>query len=47
MNKEQLENIMATACMNVDKLERIGIKLNDSEKNIVKGVLYSLYHAIY
>lgn len=47
MNKGELENIIATACKNVDKLERIGLKLNYSEKNIVKGVLYSLYYAIY
>lgn len=47
MNKEELKNIIATACNNVDKLERIGLNLNDSEKNIVKGILYSLYNAIY
>ena len=47
MDKEELETIIYTACNNVDKLERVGIKLNDSEKNIVKGILYSLYYAIY
>lgn len=47
MDKEELKTILSTACYNVDKLERVGIKLNDSEKNIVKGVLYSLYYAIY
>lgn len=47
MEKEELRTILSTACNNVDKLERVGIKLNDSEKNIVKGILYSLYYAIY
>lgn len=47
MNKAELRNILYTACDNADKLERVGIKLNDSEKNIVKGVLYSLYYAVY
>ena len=47
MDKEELRTIISTACNNVDKLERVGIKLNDSETNIVKGILYSLYYAIY
>ena len=25
---------------------RVGVKLNNSEKNIVKGILYSLYYGI-
>ncbi len=47
MDTEKLKIIISTACNNVDKLERVGIKLNDSEKSIVKGILYSLYYAIY
>ena len=47
MDKEELKTIISIACSNVDRLERVGLKLNDSEKNIVKGILYSLYHAIY
>lgn len=47
MDKEELRTIISTACGNVDNLERVGIKLNDSEENIVKGILYSLYYAIY
>ena len=47
MDKQELRNILSTACNNVDKLERVGVKLNDSEANIVKGILYSLYYAIY
>lgn len=47
MDKEELRTIISTACNNVDKLERVGIKLNNSEENIVKGILYSLYYAIY
>ena len=47
MNKVELRNILYTACDNIDKLERVGIKLNNSEKNIVKGILYSLYYAVY
>lgn len=46
MDKEELRTIISTACNNVDKLERVGIKLKDSEKNIVKGILYSLYYGI-
>lgn len=47
MDKKELKIIMSAACNNVENLERVGIKLNDSEKNIVKGILYSLYYAIY
>lgn len=47
MNRAELRTMLSTACDNVDKLERVGVKLNDSERNIVKGVLYSLYYAIY
>lgn len=47
MDKEELKTILAKACTNVDKLERVGIKLYDSEENIVKGILYSLYYAVY
>lgn len=47
MNKEELKTIISKACNNVDKLGRVGIKLNDSEENIVKGILYSLYYATY
>lgn len=47
MDKEELRTIISTACGNVDNLERVGIKLNDSEENVVKGILYSLYYAIY
>lgn len=47
MDRVELRTILSTACDNVDKLERVGIKLNDSEENIVKGFLYSLYYAIY
>lgn len=47
MDKEELRTILSTACNNVDKLGRVGIKLNDTERNIVKGILYSLYYAIY
>ena len=46
MDKEELKTILSTACNNVDKLERVGIKLYDPEKAIVKGILYSLYYAI-
>lgn len=38
MDKEELRTIISTACGNVDNLERVGIKLNDSERNIVKGI---------
>lgn len=44
MNKEEFRDIIVSACNKVDKLERTGIKLNNSEKNIVKGILYSLYY---
>lgn len=47
MNKAELRTILSTACDNIDRLERVGIKLKDSEKNIVKGILYSLYYAVY
>lgn len=47
MDTEKLKIILSTACNNADKLERVGIKLNESETNIVKGILYSLYYAIY
>ena len=47
MGKEELKDIISIACTNVDKLERVELILNDSEKNIVKGILYSLYYAIY
>lgn len=47
MDREELKTILYIACSNVDKLERVGIKLNDSEENVVKGILYSLYYAIY
>ena len=46
MDKEELRTIISRACINVDKLERVGIKLNDSERNIVKGILYSLYYGM-
>ncbi len=42
MDKEELRTILVTACNNVDKLERIGVKLNrlHNTMNIKHLLLY-------
>ena len=44
MSRTEFRSIIWTAYQNINKLESVGIKLNNSEKNIIKGILYLLHY---
>ena len=44
MSRTEFRSIIWTAYQNINKLESVGIKLSNSEKNIIKGILYLLHY---